>query len=1420
MNWADFQTYNESPTKAFEVLCNQLFENWCNEEYNSNIVSFNVVNGAGGDGGVESYAVLGNREIVGLQAKWFLTSITESQMNQIKNSIKTALKVRPQITRYIICVPRDLASVTARTGNTEDKRWNDLKAAMQIEFPPLTIDLWNETRLVTELQKASSAGIYRFWFEKSEISEESIRFSFSKSKESWLSTKYVPELNTFGEIDECISEFLGCEKQRRAAKLTFENISALCNEFLLAADELLSVCRDNAPQLSITLVGLQKRLTTLRQESDNALLWLNNETTFGISLDESVLLMDLGSITEQLKQDKIEHDHYFHFSELSKILKNLERIDIHNALRIIKRGSDRKSLLFLGEPGTGKTHGVAAESEKLLNEGYHIPILTQARDIPEHYTWKDIVSLSLGLSDNWSEDDIWQALSSLSNRKRLLFLDSEKQLAILPKVVIIIDGIDETSLRQKWIERVQETNAIVQKYPQIRFCITSRPYVFNQNIEYAKVINIGVSGDVPTFQLFSNYTKAYNINAINIGWLKYALTTPLALKLFCELNRHKTIEYYDRADISITTLIKEKINILEREFCIKAGKDVAYNQYIFKTIRLLAIAFNQDSHLERNKLINSIMENLSLNQIDVETLLTYLENYGILRLFCEHGSRYLSDTTYFYNPGIQGYFDYVSALDLLDEYMCPRDIDFRKYKYLPKNTLYTLTIISIQSFDYLLVSNPTIDTIVDPWFKEELYFIALRHSDPCNAEKYKEPLLQKMSESAEALISITNNIILPLSRDLRHPLGSALLNQFLSEFASPAYRDILWSVPRFLKGSYEDKWYCSSQLALNENEFALTEDDVAGGCPLVYAWALSSVNNLQRKQYRSALMTWSLLAPEEFYQLFLKFSFVNDPQIRSDIFSILMCLLFETENKFIIEKAVTWLIKNILAPDKIEENRDIAIRYYSSAIVQKAIFMGIMDRESAILFFPPYQSNDNYISLSKEALTGTRMGGYSAIDYDLARYVLIDHFTACFSEYDSRVKGQYERLIDQIIQEQPDYEGMTLDQLIISAAFEFITNSGWNKRDFYDYDRENKKARGVDCAIATSHHSATHGAQSPVMTICEKYVWQARNAISGFFADRLLYAGDDEVAKVSDYGLLDDFIIPIQEINQIDPDNISDNRPWHIPEKEVVILERSYSSKDDVINSIIGSPEINWEKWLFINNSEQKYRLESNNLVALGGFSCFYSPSGVETCLFISSVLIATDNLNQFVQKVSDDMELANKISNPTDWRGGIQSSCYITPKEVCWFPWKKRYNSSLVEEFPNIKIQSAVDYCCYNFQEYGDVYYDIPSAPVRDLLQISNADGYLFYNEEKKVKAEYCITGEKWGTYQDYLIADKEELLNNVEKSGNTLIWIMRESRREDGKSKEKFGEFYVDKNCCHIGFFSKGKFVTIQISSHKDNK
>lgn len=106
MNWERFQTYGQSSEKSFEMLCNQLFD-WCKEECKDTLAPFVIVNGAGGDGGVESYAVLKDGSIIGLQAKWFRTSIQNSQINQIKGSIETA--------KNAVALPRSslLLAVTA-----------------------------------------------------------------------------------------------------------------------------------------------------------------------------------------------------------------------------------------------------------------------------------------------------------------------------------------------------------------------------------------------------------------------------------------------------------------------------------------------------------------------------------------------------------------------------------------------------------------------------------------------------------------------------------------------------------------------------------------------------------------------------------------------------------------------------------------------------------------------------------------------------------------------------------------------------------------------------------------------------------------------------------------------------------------------------------------------------------------------------------------------------------------------------------------------------------------------------------------------------------------------------------------------------------------------------------------------------------
>ena len=129
---------------AFEVMCNLLFEAWCKQTYREKIVQFSFVNGDGGDGGVEAYCVLEDGNVVGVQSKWFPMEIEDSQIRQIESSIQTAKKVRPQISTYVVCVPRDLGSKQIVKGgglaqNTEADRWITLVEKCKLSYPDLEI---------------------------------------------------------------------------------------------------------------------------------------------------------------------------------------------------------------------------------------------------------------------------------------------------------------------------------------------------------------------------------------------------------------------------------------------------------------------------------------------------------------------------------------------------------------------------------------------------------------------------------------------------------------------------------------------------------------------------------------------------------------------------------------------------------------------------------------------------------------------------------------------------------------------------------------------------------------------------------------------------------------------------------------------------------------------------------------------------------------------------------------------------------------------------------------------------------------------------------------------------------------------------------------------------------------------------------
>ncbi len=1410
MNWNTLQTYGLSSEKSFEMLCNQLFENWCKEEYGTELFSFHIVNGAGGDGGVESYAELNDGSVVGLQAKWFISAINANQISQIRNSVQTAKKIRPNIRRYIVCVPRDIASLTGKGDNTESKKWDDLISEMKKTFPELVIELWNDTRITTEMQKPCSAGIQRFWFENSEISCERFEYSLNKSKSSWLSAKYVPDLNTSGTIRAHLINYVGDFDVRMAQATRLQSIINLCDRYFHAADELNIVCGEKSPDLRNILCDAKKKITAFKSECKKIHSRILDEYSPSITIDESVFRIHFESLARRIDECRLSLSYYSHFHDVTKVLNQLADIDYYTILDNLSESFDNQCRLFLGDPGTGKTQGVTAFADALIQQQYHIPIMIQARSVPEDYNWREIILHEIGLADVWDEEELWQALLSAANRNRFRDMILQEKLVVAPKVLIIVDGIDEAANYQKWISRIQETVSIIERYPQIRFCFTSRPIVFPKRVDFANVEKLNSSGDVPVYRLFDAYTRAYDITVQNCQWLKYALNTPLALKLFCELYKGQNVTLSQLSDVTMNQLWRKKIERIQNEYNLKEQLPDR-NQLVFKAIVSLSSCFVETKPIERDDLINLISDKQRINTEAAEKLLYHLELYGIVGSFCEKGTG-LSPDRHMYYPGIQGYFDYAAAMQLLEIFKHPSKIDFTKYSSINQNVLYSLAVISIQKYDYLLTRNATIEKAVNCYEFEELQFYALQHTPIETAEQFKKRSLEIMSENASGLITITNKLVLPLARIPQHPLGVSLLDEFLNKFEKPAQRDIVWSLPPYLRDSGGRSWehYDPIGLLYDDNEeYALTSDDMFEGLPTVYAWMLSNVSNAVRRNCRDKLMKWARSVPNEYYKLFLHFADVNDPQIRSDLFSILMCLVYEGADDSLIKDVSDWILSNILVETRIDQNRDISIRYFSIAIIERAKRIGIYSEDEIKRYLPPYSINNLNIALNKDALAGDRMGGYSAITYDLARYVLVDHFEFDFNTPQIR---RLDSLVKSFAEENTDYHDITSEQFIISAAYAFILQMGWNEEEFYNrnIDETGHYIGGVDFSIGASYYPADHGAQSEIMTVCEKYIWAARSYLSGFFCDRLLY-GYEQI-RVTDYSMLDKFVIPAQEIRQIDPDNLPEGRPWHIPEPQAVLIDKQLQSKEDIIEYIRIAPEINWAKWIEVGNEKQLYALPDSELLALYMYSCFYESAGIETNLFINSIVVKSDEVSEFLSMLRDK-EIFNRVCTPSDWSGSGESSCYITPKEVCWFPWKKHYDSSYTDEFPELTVHSAVDDCTYYYPDLGEVHYSMPSMQLRILLGITDTDGYLYYDKLKNIIAEYSLSGERWRTSQHCLLVGKSHFLQILRENGFSLIWIMLEMRRETLNAQEMHGQFYAERKQYSIGYYNDNMEFTEEI-------
>ena len=172
---------------SFEELCCQLARH---EEVPPNSTFVRL---APPDAGVECYWTLQDGSEWGWQAKYFLKSPSAAEWAQIDESVKKALKARPDLTKYFVCLPVD-RSDGKREGQTSFLcRWKQHVEKWQrgknIEF-----EYWGSSEIGDRLSRDEHRGRHKYFFDKEFLSSDWFEKHIDDAVNN-AGPRYRPELN-------------------------------------------------------------------------------------------------------------------------------------------------------------------------------------------------------------------------------------------------------------------------------------------------------------------------------------------------------------------------------------------------------------------------------------------------------------------------------------------------------------------------------------------------------------------------------------------------------------------------------------------------------------------------------------------------------------------------------------------------------------------------------------------------------------------------------------------------------------------------------------------------------------------------------------------------------------------------------------------------------------------------------------------------------------------------------------------------------------------------------------------------------------------------------------------------------------------------------------------------------------------------
>ncbi len=1187
MDWSSFNLHGDAPQRAFESLTGIIFERWCHREYPSQVRQVIFVNGAGGDGGVEAYAQLNNGDIIGLQAKWFREPLESSQISQIKGSLSTAATQRSGLVRYVVVVPRDLSDVrrigkNGQRVDTERDRWNKFITSAETNHPGITVDLWDETRIASLLAELGSEGLRRYWFERSVTDLKYIDMKFNQAQDGWLSNRYTPDLHQSGQLSNRYTPDLHQSGQ---------------------IEQDLKI-RLNGPGIYPGWLEGVRQMRNLLEDAHIATNRLRRYPEFMEQVDAEILIQVAQSwlieaIAEQVKLENcLCPGHSFPVTDFGTECDPSAAVGLHNLINVLlpeeKKGSRENAVepigkqlqkllerwyereitprklqdwgqpvIYIGDPGVGKTHALAEAVRQHLAQKKPA-VLIRARDVELAQSWESILANVIG-QPGWNLRQVLDALESAAIQSEVRSVANAVDISeCLPvRVLIAVDGLDETTRAERWAEKLGELAVVAQQYPRILFAFSVRSSLV-QRISLPRNIDwIWLRGsDAPLASVFKAHCQINGIQCPPL--LRWALRTPLAIRLFAELYRGQIIDNISEQNFSLVELIKRKINNAELSIREREGEDWPREiKPVSASLRAIAKAsFATGAALLEEEAMQVVESAQSpkgiLTRPQLLQILHQCRDQGLLLLRSLPADDPFEPEVHTWEPAYETLTDFLLAWEAYQNVKeSPNSPEMPTY-LVGRSASITLAVYLLGREGYNFFTSELWKNNLTGQSREDVQLMALSMMPSQQVEAYQDWVLKLFSQNMPTCRRVLEILIIPGLRIPGYMYSAKFVHHALLTMGV-VERDLFWSGPHLVPCNHGAKWegYASTVL----EEFELAEDDPWDSAPLLLAWATTTVNKDNRRRIRSALAAWGHNKPIELLALLETACQTNDPQMKEDLLVAAYgasCLIRPNETWIPL---CEWIINSFFTPSAPYRTHNLIIRHCAHSLIDRCLACGVLiSAELLIHLRKPYVDANELLPVDRDCFSSiNEHHGIDPVTRDLAWYVVPkaiepffenSHFARMahsrYTDVDEDSNDEDEQVDDSFLEiniqvtlldedsefsEQQEesvssvcfspsakaclkrhasaYGLPELTQRYLAFAFAFVRayalNLGWSEDVFIGNPQGGKcgEILGADIAILRQYSQATHGDQSSMATFGEKYVWAATHDLTGFLADRV-----------------------------------------------------------------------------------------------------------------------------------------------------------------------------------------------------------------------------------------------------------------------------------------------------------------------------